>query len=630
MNLTLDDLLNQIRTDMEKSAEEETKGEDKEDKKEEKSEDKGDGKEEKKMPPWLKDKKDEGGEDKSDKDEGGEEKKASAELTPAEAGAALAREIMEKAAAAINKDEQPMNKQAQIAGNALAQTLLDNLKKQANAGDVTVTDGGPAEGTVPNKVHADVMKAESEGAATIKPMMTGDGVRNFGTINEIFDAMVQDALSQGAASEQQVHGTGYAAPEGNAESGVPNQVKVASEQELENELEKAAAVEHLVEQGVDFEDAVALVKQAAVEIEAEMEKAAALNELMAEGVNFDQAVELIKQANAGDVTVMDGGAAPGTVPNKVQMDVVKAEGEGDNAIKAMPTGDGVRNQGTINQIFDGIVQDALAQGAASEQQVHGSGYAAPEGNAESGVPNQVKVAAVERMVEAGVDFNEAVEFVKEAAEKARDSKPSDALRGMISPAWMKNHISHKHTGKGISVGDGVKTHLLGGLRAGGRAIVEGVGGAAGGAGLGALVGGSISAARGRSFKSGAGIGAMGGGIAGEYTGAMHGGYASYRNQADEMHAKFKNEKKAELNKEAGALVPRTQLATLAKPGMSLGKKLAIGAGAAAAVGGVAGATVASSRNQEKKAAFDALVEAGVDFNEAAELVAAKARELYGE
>lgn len=37
-----------------------------------------------------------------------------------------------------------------------------------------------------------------------------------------------------------------------------------------------------------------------------------------------------------------------------------------------------------------------------------------------------------------------------------------------------------------------------------------------------------------------------------------------------------------------------------------------------------------SHSQEKKAALDALVEAGVDFDEATTLVDSKARELYGE
>lgn len=48
----------------------------------------------------------------------------------------------------------------------------------------------------------------------------------------------------------------------------------------------------------------------------------------------------------------------------------------------------------------------------------------------------------------------------------------------------------------------------------------------------------------------------------------------------------------------------------------------------AGAAGLAGGAYALTR--EKKAAFDALVEGGVDFDTAAILVAEKARELYGE
>lgn len=506
MDLTLDQLLNSLTSGMDKQAEE--KCEDKEDKKED---EKAEGKKEEKG----EDKKDEKSEDKDE----GQEKSASI-LSAAEAGAALAREIMTKVASVnleTTQDESQMNKQAQTAGQALATALLANLQKKANAGDVTVMDGGPAPGTVPSKVHTDVMATVAEGDAAIKPMLTGDGVRNQGTINEIFDAMVADALAQGAAAEEQVHDTGIAKDEGNAESGVPNQVKTASENE--DEIEKAAAITELVSRGIDFEDAVTLVKQAAVEIEFEMEKAAAMTQLMAEGVDFDEAIELVKQASAGDVTVMDGGAAPGTVPNKIQVDATSTVAEGEAAIKPLPTGDGVRNGGTVNQIFDAIVADAMAQGAAAEDQVHDTGIAKAEGNAESGVPSQVKVAAIEKMVAAGVDFDEAVEFVKEASMASMAAK----------------------------VGRG--------------------------AGLAAGFAGAAGKAVGGAAKAG-----------------------------------------AKKTVDAVAGMSRNQKAVL---------------GGAAAAGVVAGG-VALNRNREKKAAFDALVEAGVDFDQAAVLVAQKAQELYGE
>ena len=80
-------------------------------------------------------------------------------------------------------------------------------------------------------------------------------------------------------------------------------VKEASLQ-MNADLEKAAAVSHLMDNGIDFEDAVELVKQASVqEVEGEysdLEKAAALQELMDEGHSFDDALAAINAVIAGE------------------------------------------------------------------------------------------------------------------------------------------------------------------------------------------------------------------------------------------------------------------------------------------------------------------------------------------
>ena len=341
----------------------------------------------------------------------------------AELGAEMARSIMEKAASMKSSS-------AQAVGKTLAQTLLE---KMASAGDMT-TDAGVSPGAVPSKVQADAAQQEAEQASTVKPM-PGAG----GNVNEIFDAMIQDALAQGAASVDQVHDTGVAAKEGAVEDhAVPAQVKTAAvgdlmEQgldfdtavelvkqasaEVEEDFEKMAAVNHLMEHdGLDFETASDLVKQAAEELafeEANMTKAAALSELLQSGVDFDQAVEMIKQASAGDMTT-EAGVAPGAVPSKVQADAAAQEAEQASTIKPMP---GIG--GNVNEIFDAMVQDALSQGAASVDQVHDTGVAAKEGAVEDhAVPSQVKTAAVAQLMEAGVDFDSAVTFVKEASAKA--------------------------------------------------------------------------------------------------------------------------------------------------------------------------------------------------------------------
>jgi hypothetical protein len=70
----------------------------------------------------------------------------------------------------------------------------------------------------------------------------------------------------------------------------------------------------------------------------------------------------------------------------------------------------------MNQIFDAIVADAQAQGAASEDQVHMTGISNQEGNIMyQGTPNQVKVANLANLVAQGVDFSEAVQMIKQAS-----------------------------------------------------------------------------------------------------------------------------------------------------------------------------------------------------------------------
>jgi hypothetical protein len=65
-----------------------------------------------------------------------------------------------------------------------------------------------------------------------------------------------------------------------------------------DEHEKAAAVSQLVAEGIDFDSAVNMVKEAAEEIEREevsQVKQAALAHLIDNGMDFDQAVNLVKR-----------------------------------------------------------------------------------------------------------------------------------------------------------------------------------------------------------------------------------------------------------------------------------------------------------------------------------------------
>lgn len=73
---------------------------------------------------------------------------------------------------------------------------------------------------------------------------------------------------------------------------------------MQADLEKAAAVNHLIDNGIDFADAVELVKQASAQpVEGEytdLEKAAAVSDLVAEGYNLEDAVAAVNAAIAGE------------------------------------------------------------------------------------------------------------------------------------------------------------------------------------------------------------------------------------------------------------------------------------------------------------------------------------------
>lgn len=78
----------------------------------------------------------------------------------------------------------------------------------------------------------------------------------------------------------------------------------------QDEMMKRAAVNDLIGKGYDVETAVALVKQASDRDYEEMVKRAAVEELMSQGYDVVTAVELIKQASAaGQAAKMVGGAA---------------------------------------------------------------------------------------------------------------------------------------------------------------------------------------------------------------------------------------------------------------------------------------------------------------------------------
>lgn len=299
------------------------------------------------------------------------------------AGADFANEIMQKVASLqiTQTKENEMNKQASAAGSALAAALLEKL---ANAGDVTTVNGIP-EGVVPNKNQVDVAQTVAEQDATIKPMPTGDGIKNTGTINQIFDAIVADALGQGAATPTEINHVSSSQAEGAVEAhAVPNQVGES--------VEKTAAVVSLVNSGYDFDEAVDMVKAAAEQIEfeeGEQVKQAALASLIDSGVDFSLATALVKSAGVGQ--------ALGKAKTWAQDQAVKASVGAENvAFGARNLNAGIAGRG-VKQ----LAQNRLVQGAAAGTAVAGGAYAL----------GREKQAAVSALCDAGIDFDSAVDLV---------------------------------------------------------------------------------------------------------------------------------------------------------------------------------------------------------------------------
>jgi hypothetical protein len=365
MNMTLNELLADLEG-LTKQAEEDPKKDEKDEKKEEGDAKKEFGKAKEDLKAAGK------AVEKSEEDEEEEDEQCKEARFK---GAELAKEVMSKVASLqVNntpKKEGEMKKEAAAAGKALADALLEKL---ANAGDES-TENGVAPGSVPQKIIVDNAQTVAEDNMKIKPMPTGNGIRNEGTINQILDGIVADAISQGATS----YGQGVeakAAPidavEGDPEhSATPNQVA-----EDDDEVEKAAAVSALVSDGFDFASAVEMVKAAAEEIEFEENtqiKQAALGALLDRGVDFDTAVAMVKRAGA---LVPVGGRA--------------LVAKGGQAVKGM-----------------GRAAKLGIAGAAGAVVGGGAALAAKRG--------QEKKAAVSALVDAGVDFDQAIVLVNAKA-----------------------------------------------------------------------------------------------------------------------------------------------------------------------------------------------------------------------
>lgn len=225
---------------------------------------------------------------------GGVEKAASvAESTPQVDGVAKALEDHLNKQANEETPEMSAQKGRNIAAGVLA------LVKKAMDAEVAAEAG-------PNNVIAetDAMAASSTAGQQAIP--------KDGTITQTLQAMLQTGLASGAVGPDQLYLNSIAAgqDEGNSPIGLTSsdgrQINaIPAGGSMSEQVEKTAALVHLVDNGIDFDTAVNLIKQAEYQIYAEEDqqiKVAAVNELMSRGYDIEDAVALVKQADrAGSV-----------------------------------------------------------------------------------------------------------------------------------------------------------------------------------------------------------------------------------------------------------------------------------------------------------------------------------------
>lgn len=301
-------------------------------------------------------------------------------------GRQLARRLMEKAASntqlgeegdKLSEIEVAFGKEASEAQPDLAKAHnAESAAEQAHVDGVALQSGNTVEGQTAESLQ--------KGLATQSAQATSeDMVRKIEDGSE--DANMQKAAAVMALVEQGVDFYGAADLVGQADM----------------ELQKEAAFAELVEAGYNFEDAVELVKAASemgqVQDE-EFEKVASLQELMEAGYTFDDAAEIVKEAGLID-NVRKYGAG-------VVKDVKDVSRAVNVARKSVPPAKHLAVRARNDVIKDVASRNKgglAAAGLAGTAAVGGAGY---------GVGKAFeKKAAFEELLAQGFSFDEAAEAV---------------------------------------------------------------------------------------------------------------------------------------------------------------------------------------------------------------------------
>lgn len=175
---------------------------------------------------------------------------------------------LENALSIETAGEHTMTKSAhELAGQSIADAILAGLTKQAE-----------------NNVAAETAEMVAQDNAKIKETPVAGK-----TVTEVAKALLERAGTEGKTAvppkvEQEVSAEGGA--------------QTAGREPIQSNLDKQASetLTALINDGLTFDEAAELVKEASVLMTQDLEKSAAVSALMEEGIDFADAVELVKQA----------------------------------------------------------------------------------------------------------------------------------------------------------------------------------------------------------------------------------------------------------------------------------------------------------------------------------------------
>lgn len=370
-----------------------------------------------------------------------------------------------------------MNKQAEEKGKALASSIIEALIKVAKEEQDVAAE-------VEKQAQAN-LQVEAEAA-----LVAEDDVK----LEDNPEGDVQEILAELIARIQR--------DAGDVEMREEDMAKAAEEQEQveleklaaeiqEDNMEKVAAVQHLVSEGASFEDAVTLVKQAEEELLAEQNeiiKMAAVAELHAQGVSIEEAITMVKQAESDE--------------RKKAIDSI-GNGASVGAKVGGSTGALVGGLAGANMIggWKGALGGAVAAGTLGT--VVGTGMGGSLGallhrnkkiekKAEEEVSEEfLKQAMVGELLKEGLGIEEAIDFLKQAnamtfakglwgATKKNLGAAKDMASGAINTYKADRGVGKTFKNSMKDTGSAVKAKAL----ADNKAALKGVGIAA--AGVGAL------------------------------------------------------------------------------------------------------------------------------------------------